>query len=302
MKYFRLFLLLVSSMILVNCSDDNDDGPKGPDTIAEIAASNDSFATLVSALERTGLASVLNGEGSFTVFAPTNEAFDKLGVDLNTLSDEDLTDILLYHVLSVEVASSQISEGITYVSTASAAGPDKSNLSVQIAKGSDGVSLNNTASVTSTDIIASNGVIHVIDEVILPLDVVGHALANENFTELVNALSAADLVPVLQEEGPFTVFAPVDEAFDAISEVVAGLSIEQLTDVLTYHVVSPANVTSGDLSDGQEVEGLSGSKFTIDLSSGVSITDANDNKSNVVLTDIQATNGVIHVIDQVLLP
>ncbi len=295
-----LTLLLTVSFVTISCNED-DSSDDLPQTIAEIASADPNFSTLVSALERTGLASVVAGEGNFTVFAPTNDAFDALGVDLTTLSDEALSEILLYHVLGAEVLSTDIATGQTYVSTSAATGPGETNLSLLIEKG-EGVVLNGSANVASADIDATNGVIHVIDAVLLPLDIVGHASANSSFTELVGALSSADLVSALQADGPFTVFAPVNSAFEAISDVVATLTTEQLSDVLTYHVVSAANVLSTDLSNGQVVTALNQGSFTISLGTSVSITDANDNNVSIILTDVQATNGVIHVVDAVLLP
>ena len=156
----------------------------------------------------------------------------------------------------------------------------------------------------AADIIGSNGVIHVVDAVIMPLDIVGHAVANSNFSELVGALGAAsgDLVAILSGDGPFTVFAPVNSAFEAISDVVAGLDADQLAAVLTYHVVGGANVRSTQLTDGQQVNTVNGSSFTINLGAGATITDTQGNTVDIILTDVQATNGVIHVLDAVILP
>lgn len=302
MRKFKLFSLLAALIAMtVACGDDDGNNSNSPKSIAEIASGNSDLTTLVSALERTGLTDVLDADGDYTVFAPTNAAFDALGVDLSTISDADLTDILLYHVLGASVASGDLSSGQTYASTASTSGPGSAALSILIEKG-DGVTINGSSTVVNADIEASNGVIHVVDEVILPLDVVGHAAANSSFTELVGALTAADLVSALEEDGPFTVFAPVNSAFESISSVVAGLSTDELSNVLLYHVVGDANVRSTDLSDGDAPVALNQGTFTINLSTAVTITDANDNTINVVLTDVQATNGVIHVIDAVLLP
>ncbi|MAT53782.1 MAG: fasciclin [Saprospirales bacterium] len=296
-------LLVLFGIFTTACSDD-DNQVQQPQTISQIAAGDAQFSTLVGALDRVGLVSVLDGAGTFTVFAPTNAAFDALGVDLNTLTDDQLKDILLYHVLGAQVMSTDLSEGQTYASTASTSGPNGTALSVLIEKSSSGVKVNNVANVTTADIEASNGVIHVIDNVILPLDIVGHAAANSNFTELVGALGAAsgDLVTVLSGDGPFTVFAPLNSAFEAISDVTATLTADQLAKVLTYHVVA-GNVLSSQLSNGMTVATVNGESFTININgSAVTITDANGNVANVVLTDVQATNGVIHVLDKVILP
>ena len=302
-KTTSLILFLISSLFFVSCGDD-EIVVNEPTTIADIAAGDAQFSTLVGALDRVGLVSVLDGTGTYTVFAPTNDAFADLGVDLNTLSDEALTDILLYHVLGATVRSGDIADGQTYVSTASTGSPNGIALSALIEKGTDGVKINNTATVTAVDIEASNGVIHVIDKVILPLDIVGHAAANSSFTSLVGALGAAsgDLVSVLSGDGPFTVFAPVNSAFEAIADVAATLSADQLTKVLTYHVVS-GNVMSSDLTNGMNVSTVNSEMIQVGVNgSSVTITDAGGNISNVVLTDVQATNGVIHVLDKVILP
>ena len=111
-----------------------------------------------------------------------------------------------------------------------------------------------------------------------------------------------DLVKVLSGEGPFTVFAPVNEAFEAIAEVAAGLTPDQLAAVLTYHVAGGANVRSEDLSNGQKVTTVNGASFEVGIGDKVTITDAQGNVTNVIMTDVQATNGVIHVIDKVILP
>jgi len=252
------------------------------------------------------LVSVLEGTGPFTVFAPTNAAFTAAGIDLNTISDEDLTKVLLYHVLGgAKIASGDLGEGQTYASTASTYGPDDTQLSVLIEKGSNGVVLNGTANVTTADVDATNGVIHIIDEVIMPLDVVEHASANSNFTSLVGALAAADggLVSVLQGDGPFTVFAPLNSAFAAIQSTVDGLSTAQLAKVLTYHVAS-GNVRSSVLTDGMSVGTVNaGENFTVNIAGGeVTLTDAGGGVSKVLLTDVQATNGVIHVLESVIVP
>ena len=299
MKKLSLMLFLLFGLFLTSCDDENPDSETN--TIVDIASGDAQFSTLVDALDRVDLVTTLQGDGPFTVFAPTNQAFIDLGVDLATISDDDLTDILLYHVLGGQVMSTDLADGQTYASTLSTAAPDNNALSVLIEKGS-GVSLNGSANVSTADVMADNGVIHIIDGVITPLDVVGHAAANSNFTSLVSALGSApgDLVAVLSGDCPFTVFAPVNSAFDDISAVVAGLSADQLATILTYHVVAGSNVRSTDLSAGA-VTTVAGQDITVDLSNGVQIEDATGEKSTVILADVQATNGVIHVLDRVLI-
>lgn len=299
-----LVLALLFSVPFTSCSDDEDTTPD-PQSIVEIATSDDQFSTLVEALTRVDLVSVLEGDGPFTVFAPTNDAFTALGVDLSTISDEALSEILLYHVLGANIASTDLQDGQTYATTAATTGPDANQLSVLIEKSTAGVKVNNAANVTTADVTATNGVIHIVDAVITPLDVVGHAAANSSFTSLVSTLGAAsgDLVTVLSGDGPFTVFAPVNSAFDAIASTTAGLDADQLAKVLTYHVAS-GNVRSDALSNGMMVETVNGGEtFTVNIDgSTVTLTDSNGDAATVLLTDVQATNGVIHVLDSVIIP
>ncbi|MBK7408902.1 MAG: fasciclin domain-containing protein [Saprospirales bacterium] len=303
---FGFLLVAILTFGFIACEEEVVDPIPEPQSIAQIAAGDSQFSTLVSALERVNLVSVLDGAGSFTVFAPTNAAFQALGVDLNTLSDEALTEILLYHVLGGKVASTDLQVGQTYATTATETGPGNTQLSILIEKDASGnVTINGSAKVTAADVSATNGVIHIVDGVLLPLDVVGHAAANSNFTELVGALGAANgnLVTTLQGNGPWTVFAPLNSAFEAISGTVAGLNADQLASVLTYHVVPNANVVSGALTNGMMVGTVQTEEFTVNIDgSNVTITDASGNKANVVLTDVQATNGVIHLLDAVLIP
>jgi len=296
------YLILLMGLLLFSACGDNEDPIQEDQNIVDIALADAQFSTLVSALERTNLVSTLQGDGPFTVFAPTNTAFEDLGVDLNTISDEALTEILFYHVLGANLKSTDLQDGQTYASTAAATGPGGSNLSVLIEKNAN-VTLNNTATVTTADVTATNGIIHIINKVITPLDIVGHATANSNFSSLVGALGAApgDLVSTLSSKGPFTVFGPVNTAFSDIQSTVDGLTGEQLQTVLLYHVVGNANVRSTDLTEGQSVMTVSNQEFTIDLANG-QIQDQTGEKSSLVLTDVQATNGVIHVLNRVLIP
>lgn len=309
-KFNLLWACLLAILLplgLIGCNDDDDINVNEDKTLVEIAVEDDRFTTLVSALQRTGLDAVLADEDAeFTVFAPTNDAFNALGVDLNTLSDEQLRNILLYHVIGGNIASTAIPQGKTYINTAATVGPGGNALTAYIERDGNIVEINNAATVTAVDINGENGVLHVIDAVLMPLDIVGHAAANDDFAELVNALGAAsgDLISTLSRSDQiFTVFAPVNSAFEAISDEAANLTPDQLASVLTYHVVAGANVRSSDLTDGQSVTTVQGETFIVNIGdNGVSITDANGNVATVVLADVQATNGVIHVIDEVIMP
>ena len=307
-KFFLSWALLALFFVGFSSCDDDDGTENTPQTITEIAAGDAQFSTLVSLLQRVNLDAVLNGSGSFTVFAPTNAAFTASGIDASQLTDEQVTEVLLYHVIGgLDLPSADIREGQTYATTAAETGPGGTQLSILVEKDASGaVTVNGTTNVTTADIDASNGVIHVINDVLLPLDIVGHAAANSEFTSLVGALSAAPggLVALLQADGPYTVFAPVNQAFADIQPTVDGLTPEQLATVLTYHVVPGLNVRKDALTNGQVVPtAATDETFTVNINGNdVTITDDAGNEVNVMLTDVQATNGVIHVVDKVLLP
>lgn len=300
-NFFPGLLLIFSVLLFTGCNDEEEAPQMNERNIVEVAADAGNFTILIEAAQKAGLANFLSTEDDLTVFAPTDAAFEALLGDLGVSSLDDipvadLTAILTYHVIGAEIFSSALSTG--YVPTLSEY--DDNNISMYIDTGS-GVVINNSAAVTTADIEAGNGVIHVIDKVILPPTVVNIALANENFTTLVQAVVKAGLVDALSSAGPFTVFAPTNAAFDSLFTQlgISGideLTAEQLTPILMYHVV-PGNVLSSELTPG-EVGTLSEDKnLTVDLSSGVKI-----NQSSLIAADIQGANGVVHVIDQVLIP
>lgn len=298
MKTDRIFYLLsLLSLVFVfsACSDDSTTMADTQDpSITEIAALNSQFSTLVGALQATGLDATLDGDGEFTVFAPTNDAFDALPEGtLESLSEEQLEGILLYHALGAEVLSGQLESEQTVETIGGE--------NLFITAGSAGVTVNGTASVTTADIEARNGVIHVIDNVILPDaygTIVDNAIKRYYLSTLVDAVVQADLAGALSGDGPFTVFAPTNSAFAAIADVASGLTVEELTDVLLYHVVQ-GKVLSSDLQPNQEVTTLNGNPILVEVSnSGATVNGS----AAITTVDIEGVNGVIHVIDQVLLP
>ena len=293
--------LLIAATIFTACSDEEEAPVIVSNNIVDVAQEAGSFNILLEAAQKAGLANFLATEDDLTVFAPSDTAFTALLSDLgiSSLDDipaADLAQILSYHVIGSEVRSTDLSTG--YVPTL--ASFDGNSMSMYVMVGDD-VAINGNAKVTTADIQADNGVIHVVDKVILPPSVVDFALANENFTTLVEAVVKAGLVEALSTAGPFTIFAPTNDAFDELFDQlgisgVDDLTAEQLAPILTYHVV-PGNIVSTELSNGEVGTLNEGSSLTIDLSNGVLI-----NESEVIAADIQGTNGVIHVIDQVLLP
>ncbi len=265
--------------------------------IVDTAVADGRFTTLVAAVQAAGLVDTLKGEGPFTVFAPTDDAFAKLPAGtidelLKAENKQQLTDILLYHVMAGKVMAESVTDGLI---ADSALG---TSLFFKLDMGNAYI---NEAQIIITDIETSNGVIHVIDTVILPKDVVDAAVFNK-FETLAAALQAADLVETLKGEGPFTVFAPTEDAFKALPEgTLASLLLPEnkqtLTNILLYHVVG-ANVLAADVVKLESADTVLGQQVLIKVENGKVFI----NESEVVVTDIKTTNGVIHVINAVLLP
>jgi transforming growth factor-beta-induced protein len=300
LSYGWTAILMLLVLGFASCEDDDVD-PPALVSITETAVADGRFTTLVSALQRTGLDATLAGTGDFTVFAPTDDAFAAAGIDLSAVSDTDLTNLLLYHVLGVSITAGEIGDGDTFASTAGTYGPGDSALSMLINKTGSAVSINSDATVVVADVAATNGVIHAIDKVLAPQTIVDFATKAAGTSELAGALVAADLVDALSGTDPLTVFAPVNSAFTAIATTVESLTTEQLVEVLTYHVVS-GNVRSEALS--VTVVPTLNTTNTIDIrqEGGTFYVQNGDNRTDFLLTDIQGTNGVIHLIDAVLIP
>ncbi len=311
-KNYWVMVLLTGIMFLnVSCSEDDDnvmdDDPVVlPSSITDVAANDDNFSILVSALKKVGLDDDLASNSEFTVFAPTNAAFvallDELGASsLDDISNDVLTDVLLYHVVSGTKMASMVSTG--YYSSLSAGPVDGYTLSFYINM-SDGM-INNRAKIIQTDVKADNGVIHVIDKVILPMSITGHAVANPDFSSLVSAVTKAELASTLDGEGTFTVFAPVNNAFGSFLEenemVFDDLTKEALTPILLYHVMGsivPASMVANGYFPTLGSAFDNSVSVKVEVDNGVMLNSS----SNVVATDVVATNGIIHAIDKLITP
>jgi uncharacterized surface protein with fasciclin (FAS1) repeats len=310
--FFSLLFLSIITFAFTACKDDEVVIVDAPN-IVELAQGTPELSILVEAVVYADLVSVLSGTDKYTVFAPTNAAFTTLLNSLGVAKIQDVDknivkSILLYHVVGGDVKSTALSTG--YVKTAATFGTTTSNLRLFVNTAS-GVKLNGEANVTTADVAAENGTVHIIDKVLTLPTVVTQALSNPEFSTLVLALTRPDLgvdyVSILSGTGPFTVFAPTNAAFAALLTELGVSSLDAipaatLNSVLQYHVVSGANVLSTQLTEGQQVTSFQGGKFTIGLSGGASITDAKGRKANIVVVDVQGTNGVVHAIDKVILP
>ena len=304
---YKTFSVALLATTLIACSNDDDNNNSGTDSnIVEVAEANGSFTTLVAALQASGLDAVLADETrDFTVFAPTDAAFAALLTKMNItaaelLASPNLSDILLYHVVpDLEINSTAaIAAAGTTVTTA-----NTDDIGVAL-KGAD--LFINASRVENPDVAANNGVIHVIDAVLVPTEddatsgtIAAEATANGNFTTLLNALAVTGLDAVLADaSGKFTVFAPTDAAFAKID--TSGLTNDQLKDILLYHVIVGAeiNAAAATAIAGNTVTMENGDKMALSLSN----TELFANLSGISLPNVDASNGIIHAIDTVLLP
>lgn len=306
-----------STSILAGCGGGDDapqptSGQAPAPNIVELAKATPSLSILVKAVVAADLVTTLSGAGPFTVFAPNNDASVALLGELKTTKDALLankallTAVLTYHVLGakVEKAGIPLGKAITPL--------QKSVFKIEAPGGvltiTDG--RNRTSKILATDVPASNGVVHIIDKVILPADkdIVATAQSISDFTTLATAVSNAELVATLQGTGPFTVFAPTNAAFaasladlevTAVGDLLTTAARPLLTKVLKYHVVS-GRVLKADITPNTPITTVEGGTFSI--SPAFVITDGRNRSINITKTDVFASNGVIHVVDKVILP
>jgi uncharacterized surface protein with fasciclin (FAS1) repeats len=314
---YPLLVPLSAALLLAACDDIDDRDPSADQSIIDVAEDTAELSTFVAVL---GFASVdddlvdmLDDPGSFTVFAPTNAAFDALAVELTGAADATAADLLVeanrpllrtvleYHVLGGVVRAGDIELGMP-ITTVEGSIFKIEGEPLRIVDGR-----NREATIVTTNIQASNGVIHVVDRVILPADrsIVELASDEPELSILADAVVAAGLVDTLSNGGPFTVFAPTNDAFAALlvelditrDELLADQAL--LTRVLTYHVVEGV-VLEAQVPIGRPIETVETGSFTV--GADLAITDERDRTANIIATDRFATNGVVHVIDAVLLP
>ncbi|MBU1097487.1 MAG: fasciclin domain-containing protein [Bacteroidetes bacterium] len=282
-----LFALILSISVFAQKKD-----------IVETAIEAGSFKTLAKALTEAGLIETLKGKGPFTVFAPTDDAFAKLpkGVLDNLLKDKEaLKKVLLYHVVSGKVTAKDV------MKLKKATTVEGQDVAISVM---DGKVMINKSHVTTADVAASNGVIHIIDAVLMPKekmkDIVETAIAAGKFKTLAKALTEAGLIETLKGKGPFTVFAPTDDAFAKLPKGTLDNLLkdkEALKKVLLYHVVS-GKVMAKDVAKLKKATTVEGQDVAISVMDGKVMI----NKSHVTTADVATSNGVIHIIDTVLMP
>ena len=302
---------LVSMLVFSSCKDDTNPviNPPATKTITAIVVDDAQFSTLESALIKADLSASLEATGPFTVMSPTNDAFIKAGIKLDSLTKEALSPILTTHVLAGMIKSADFKSG--KLSTGNA------NNDVYISKNADGIFINGNIKVVATEVLATNGIVHSIDNVItIPKKtLIDLAKADPNFSELVVFVTAADpsVAAALTDASAngFTVFAPTNAAFTELykdstmtkAKLLDPANKVLLTNVLLYHVVSN-RVFSTDLPNatGEVQTANTTGKISFDLAGGAKVKGTKSGSSNITSANKLATNGVLHTIDKVLIP
>ena len=316
----KIFLKWIGAASLAGFLSACGGGSTSYGNLAEVAQKN-GFTALLAAVNKAGISSVLTpSNANLTVFAPTDAAFGTLATQLGfanagamvtALSASDLSKILTYHVVPGAKTAADLKAGGATQSTAYSFGGSATTLALNTSSGvviTDAVLA--TANVTTADVRADNGVIHVLDKVLVPpgvLNVVQMAQANPaTFSSLVGAVVSTGLAPTLSGAGPFTVFAPTNTAFAAAP---TGLTNAQLTSVLLYHVLSGQVLSTGipfgtpvATLDTTTLAGATVAAQTLTINSNLTITDTTATAGSILATDVRASNGVIHVIGKVLIP
>ncbi|MGB5821171.1 MAG: fasciclin domain-containing protein [Saonia sp.] len=321
LKLKNAFILILVASITISCLNDDDNGiPRPEENIVQLAQANTNLSSLVAALEAADgdLPTILQGNGPFTVLAPTNEAFATFldGQELSDIPTDVLEQVLLNHVITGEIRSANLISSLSGYASTNASGPiDQTRISIYFDTDSSEITFNGQSDVIQEDITASNGTIHIVDAVIEIPDVVDIVTTNPNFGDLVTALTTAtpdtDFVTVLRESGLYTVFAPTDAAFDTLFagnsdwDTVDDIDETLLTAVLGHHVIGGTNILASSITDGLESPAtLEGDTLSFNIfGSSIGIVDgAGNTDANIQVANIQGSNGVIHVITRVLIP
>lgn len=307
-----LFTILLVIITIVSCTtEDNINAKKA--TVTGFVLSQSNLTTLGIALEKTNLLATLDAQGTYTLFAPTNDAFNSFLTangfsSINDVPTTTLKEILLNHVIGQTLTTTDLPAS-GYIKTLAKGNVSATNtLSMYVNKSND-VVLNNFSKVTAANVLASNGIVYVVNTVIGLPTVSSHIIANPNLTSFLGIITDAnqpDFITTFYGTGPFTVFAPTNNAFNSLntelSGGIAGVSASDMTKIIHYHVVS-GNILSSNLTDGQIVPTLEAPQtFTVLLNSAPRLKDVNNRSSNIITTDIQCTNGVIHLLNKALLP
>ncbi|MEM1121181.1 MAG: fasciclin domain-containing protein [Bacteroidota bacterium] len=300
-KFFGL-LLLVFAIGFVSCEDDDADDmviANNDQTIAAYISNDANFSILNDAIAQAGLTSVFTDEDAeLTLFAPNNAAFAAANIDLNTISTEDLRRVLMYHVITDDkIKGTDLTFEDRYFQTA--ATMNGRNLSVMLDRDNDRLMVNEFTAISDSENDFENGVIYELGNVLMPASVVDIVSFDSELSMLATAVTNASLLGAVTDAN-VTVFAPKNEAFEDVD--TGNLTAEQLRSVLTYHVV-PQLLLKDDFEDDQVITAANGKTFTIDIDLGfLEIEDESGADTRIEIEDINATDGVIHIIKDVLMP
>ncbi len=319
LKKYSFVLLALLVVMVTSCEDADDNGNRiDPNNSAyDLTESNSDLSMFNEALLRTSLDATLDSQGIYTVFAPNNAAFMQFlssngFTDIASIPVDELRSILLYHVITTRIETDVITNG--YIKTL-AKDEEIESLDLFI-EASSPILINGDATAIQENISVDNGVVHIIDEVLALPTVTTLIAANPEFSNLEIALSSTALDTTLESDigtmqAPFTVFAPDNEAFqalvdldttDSIDSVQDILDLTNLSDVLLYHVLGNDRLRAGEISNGLSVDTIVGNPFVIDTMTGIQFTDGSMTTANITSTDVTAINGIIHTIDIVIRP
>jgi len=315
---FLLIIMILSTLTYTGCEDDVNPADQDLDNILTFVQNDPRLTTLADALVTGNLVQTLERNGPFTLFAPTNDAFETFlnDNDLNSLDDiEDitLTRTLLHHMVQDRLTSGQIIDGYIPTLLIGFSTTNSVNMYVDSRAIAD---LNLHANIIETDNEVSNGIVHIVDGIIPVPTIIDHVSYSDNFAIFTEALSrsdmAIDFIDTLSSEGPFTLFAPNNEAFDQFFDsndtlnLIEDIPPDMLQKILSYHIIPNQNILTTNLDRLQSYETLAKDKPIIDIqpdgSGGLLIEDEQNSVTNVIAVNIQGFNGVVHAINRVLLP
>lgn len=319
MKLHKLIFPFLFLLTILSCSKEEEEVLQiQQNTLYDLVAKSMDYSYLEAALRITNLDDVLRGDDIYTLYAPNNSAFVgflmRYGFDsLDEVPTETLKQVLLNHVMVGQMEYRDFKSG--YFQTAATSAASGKPMSIYINQVNMRVTLNGTSRIVQGNVRASNGIIHAVNRVIPVPSLVTFVLADPLLYDLAIALTRDDLTvdfpTILSTQNgtapaPFTVFAPINLAFENLLDELdvdrlSAIDEPTLNSTLNFHVMDEVIALSSDLSDNLLINTLGG-EITANVTGGASLTDGNDRVSNIILFDVQANNGVLHMIDKVILP
>ncbi|MEI7509637.1 MAG: fasciclin domain-containing protein [Flavobacterium sp.] len=312
-KFRKISIIVLLALITIACSKSKDE-PETNNTITDIASRKSDLKIFTQALNITGFADLYKQSGAHTIFAPSNDAFTtfltaKGFATINDIPVDQLKNLLLNHIINGSFQTTQLTtKYVKSLAFGSASATNELSLYVDTTAG---IKVNGVATVVTSNIVASNGVIHIVDTVIDLPTIATHTSANLNLSSFANTLALPAQSAVLSNitgSTIFTVFEPTNDAFTSLDTElasaggIAGVSDTNMSKILSYHITN-GNTLSTAFSDGLVFSTLTvPQSFTLQVTGGTKITDSNNRIANVTYTNVQCNNGVIHIIDKVLLP